>query len=309
MKVAVVGAGVMGPGIAQVFATGGHEVTITDIVPEALDRGMANIRESLDQLEEAGLLAERPAAIISRLRTTSSLAEAAGEARLVVEAVPERLDIKEKVYHELDGVCPQEAVVVSNTSSLPLPLLFPDFRPGRFFVAHFFNPPPVMPLVELVTDARTDQRAVAWLRDVLEGCGKKPIVLKSFKAGFLVNRLQTAMLREASHLVESGVVSMVDLDLAVRAAIGFKSVWEGAFETMDFIGLDTVALACRVIFPDLDASRDVPPMIEEKVRAGQLGWKSGRGFYDYQSDASREAARRREAALIEQLKLWKKFTD
>lgn len=305
---AVVGSGVMGPGIAQVFAAGGHEVTITDVNQQALLKGIETIGESLRTMRREGLLQEEPEKIVSRVRTTTSLAEAVEGAALVVEAVPERPDIKQAVYNELDKACPAEAVIVSNTSALPLPELFPEFRPGRFFVAHFFNPAPIIPLVELVKGSGTDPELALWLKRELEACGKKPVVLNGFRAGFLVNRLQTALMREAVHLVESGLVSMEDLDLATRAAIGFKSAWEGAFETMDFIGLDTVALACAGIFPDLSETTRVPEMIGDKVRRGELGVKTGRGFYVYDGEEKQEALRRREVALLEQLKLWNKFT-
>ncbi len=307
MKVAVIGSGVMGPGIAQVFMMGGHEVALNDVSEKALADGAARIRENLDLMHGMGLLDKGSGDYMPLLTTTGSLREAVEGSRLVVEAAPERPDVKQAIYNELDKICAEDAVIVSNTSSFPLPDMFPDFRPGRFFVAHFFNPPQVIPLVELVKSDRTDDGAVEWLKKELEACGKKTVVLTGYKMGFLVNRLQTAMMREAFHLIRCGVVKPEDVDTATVAAIGFKSAWQGTFDTMDYIGLDTVALACGAIFPDLSNDTGVPEMITEKVREGKLGVKTGQGFFNYEGDRGAEVLKRRQKVLLEQLKLWKKY--
>lgn len=306
MKVAVIGAGMMGPGIAQVWMAGGHETALADISGDALKGARDSIREGLSLMREAGLLEKDVEQCMSLLTTTTSLGEAAEGAKLVVEAVPERPDIKQSLYTELDRLCPGYAVIVSNTSALPLPDIFPDFRPGRFFVCHFFNPPHIIPLVELVKSEKTDLAAVEWLKVELEKCGKKPVVINGFVRGFLVNRLQAAMMREALYLVRSGVVSPDDVDTATMAAIGFKSAWQGTFDTMDYIGLDTVALACGVIYPDLCSDTGVPEMITRKVRDGELGVKTGRGFYSYEGDRAKVINEKRQAVLLEQLKLFRK---
>jgi len=307
MKVAVIGSGVMGPGIAQVFMMGGHQAFLTDVSEQALRDGEARIRESLAVMHKMNLL-DRPAEdYLSLLTTTGSLAEAAGGARLVVEVAPERPDIKQAIYKELDKVCDQDAVIVSNTSSLPLPEIFPDFRPGKFFVAHFFNPPPIIPLVELVKNRSTDPEAVQWLKQVLLDCGKKPIVVNGFVLGFLANRLQSAMGREALYLIEKGVVSPEDVDTCLLAAIGFKSAWQGMFDTMDYIGIDTVALAYGVIYPDLCNDTKVPEIITNKVKEGKLGVKTGEGFFSYKGEEGAKVLKRRQTVLLEQLKLWKEY--
>ncbi|MCL6611877.1 MAG: 3-hydroxyacyl-CoA dehydrogenase family protein [Peptococcaceae bacterium] len=306
MKVAVIGSGVMGPGIAQVFMTGGHEVALQDISEKALGEGAESIRKSIALMHEKGILENGEEKYMPLLSVTTSLGQAVEGSRLVVEAVPERPDIKQALFSELDRLCPEDAVIVSNTSSLPLPEIFPDFRPGKFFVCHFFNPPPIIPLVELVISGRTDKGAVDWLKGELVRCGKKPIVVKGFVLGFLVNRLQTAMAREALHLINRGIVGPEDVDTAVTAAIGFKSAWQGMFDTMDYIGLDTVAMAYGVIFPDLCNDTGVPPEVTEKVREGHLGVKSGRGFFNYEGGRAAEVMEKRQALLLDQLKLWKK---
>ncbi|MCL2464737.1 MAG: 3-hydroxyacyl-CoA dehydrogenase family protein, partial [Micrococcales bacterium] len=280
MKVAVIGAGVMGPGIAQVMLLGGHDVTLTDVSAPALDSATAAIAKSVTQMRLAGLAGETGEAL-ARLTTSSSLKDALAGAELVIEAVPEVMDVKVPLYAQIDALAGPGAVIASNTSALPLPKMMPKFRPGRFLVAHFFNPPAVVPLVEIVRDEHTDDDVVTWLRGVLEACGKRPIVVNGFVMGFLINRLQSALAREALYLLDRGLVSAADLDVASRFGIGFKTAWQGIFETMDYIGLDTVAHAYAAIFPDLCDSSDVPAIVTEKVAQGKLGLKTGEGFLRY----------------------------
>jgi len=304
MKVSVVGAGVMGPGIAQVFLMGGHEVALTDIQEDALTRGRAQIEASLALMDEVGLRGGGPTCL-DRLTLTTDLAQAVADAAVVVEAIPERLDLKQALYAQLDALCPSDAVIVSNTSAFPLPDLMPAFRPARFFVAHFFNPAPIIPLVELVTSDRTDPDTVAWFRGVLEDCGKAPIVCTRFVPGFLVNRLQTALAREGLALLRDGVVSAADLNTATILGIGFKTAWQGLFDTMDYIGLDTVAAVYQLLYPNLCADTTVPAVVTDKVKAGHLGVKTGEGFLRWDDDP--EATRTREVELLEQLKLYRRY--
>lgn len=306
MKVAVVGSGVMGPGIAQVFLMGGHRVALTDIKEEALTAGAREIKNSLELMVSKGISDLDVPALLENLETTTDLAAAVKDAGLVVEAVPEVIEIKKKVYDELDRYCRPDAVVVSNTSAFPLPDIFPQFRPGNFFVAHFMNPPQIIPLVEIVKNDRTNPDKVAWLKGELEKCGKKPIVINQFIKGFLINRMQAAMAREALYLYEKGIVSLEDLDTATTACIGFKSAWQGTFETMDYIGLDTCAFAYNVIFPDLCSDTTVPGTIMQKVKEGKLGLKTGEGFFTY-ADGAADVSLERQSGLLEQLKLFNAY--
>lgn len=305
MKVAVVGSGVMGPGIAQVFMMGGHDVTLTDTNEGALIAGEDAIKGSLALMGEKSLIADSAPAM-SRLTLVSDLAVAVDGAELVIEAIPEVVALKKTLYHDLDDLCAPGTVIVSNTSAFPLPDMMPQFRPGDFFVAHFFNPAPVVPLVEIVHNDHTDVVKVAWLRQVLTDCGKRPVVISGFVKGFLVNRLQTALVREGLYLVRQGLVSPADLDTATSMGIGFKTAWQGFFETMDYIGLDTVAFACGAILPDLCSDVGVPAEIGEKVAAGKLGLKTGEGFLSYPEGVA-ATERRRLDPLLEQLKLLRQY--
>lgn len=306
MNVVVIGSGVMGPGIAQVFLMGGHSVIMTDVREEALVEGTKEIRNSLNLMVSKGIVNQDVATLMSKLQTMTNLEEAVKDADLVVEAIPEVIDTKKKVYDDLDRFCPEKTVVVSNTSALPLPDIFPYFRPGNFFVAHFMNPPQIIPLVEIVKSDKTNPDKVAWLKAELEKCGKKAIVVNQFIKGFLINRMQTAMAREALYLYEKGIVSLEDLDTANIACIGFKSAWQGTFETMDYIGLDTCAFAYNIIFSDLCNDTTVPTTITAKVQEGKLGLKSGEGFFTY-PEGSEEVSMERQAGLLEQLKLFNTY--
>lgn len=307
MKIAVIGAGVMGPGIAQVFLMGGHQVALIDVSEKALERGRKNITYVLEQMYEKNILKTSIEKMLEHLTVTTELKESVCDADIVIEAVPEKLDLKKALYQQLDQYCREDAIIASNTSSLPLPEIFPDFRKGNFCVAHFFNPPPLIPLVELVKNDDADADQVILLKETLEGCGKTVIVLNKFVKGFLINRLQTALSREAMHLFEEQVVSADDLDKAVRASIGFKTVWQGFFETLDYIGLDTVKLTNDIIFPDLFNGTTVSDVVVQKVEEGKLGIKVGEGFFKYDEKTLMEKQKDRTEKLLEQLKLWNHF--
>lgn len=306
MKIAVIGSGVMGPGIALTWMLGGYRAALADLNIKALEAGVDRIIKSISLMNEKNIVNKDAGRLLPLLSTTTSLEQAVEGAGLVIECVAERPDVKEELYNRLDRICPKDTVIVSNTSALPLPDMFPAFRPDRFFICHYFNPPEIIPLVELVRNVRTDGGAVDCLKKMLKECGKEPIVLTAYKPGFLVNRLQVAMMREAFHLVNSGIVQPEDIDTAIRSCIGFKSVWQGLFETMDYIGLDTVALACSVIFRDLSNDTDIPEVVAQKVREGNLGVKSGKGFFSYIGEEGEEILKRRQNLLLEQLSLWNK---
>lgn len=309
MKVCVIGAGVMGPGIAQVFLMGGHDVVLNDIAEDALQKGRQTIEAVLQQMYTAEVVTEQPEHYLQALTLTTDLQQAVADAALVVEAIPEKMELKQQLYQQLDAYCAADTMIASNTSSLPLPEIFPDFRTGNFCVAHFFNPPPIIPLVEVVKNDKADPEKIAWLRKTLEDCGKTVVVVNQFVKGFLINRLQTAMAREALYLVNNGIVTAEDMDNACKAAIGFKSVWQGFFETMDFIGLDTVAFVYNIIYPDLCNAEKVPDVVLQKVQEGKLGLKTGEGFYSYDAEQLQVVNANRIEALLTQLKLWNAYQD
>lgn len=307
-QAAVVGAGTMGPGIAQTMAQAGIVTRLVDIDPAALERAQQRIARSLDLLQGAGLVTgEQAGRARASLTFTDNLAEAVRDADLVVEAVPEAVPVKAQVLQEVDALAPAPAIITSNTSSFPVHDLFPQVRPARFLVTHYFNPPEMIPVVEVVCGPATDPEAVAALRDLAARTGKAAIVLKRYLPGFLVNRLQAAMLREVLFLWEQDLASAADIDLAVRASTGVRSMAVGPFETVDLSGLDTIQAALSVIYPLLSSASAPPARLQELVAAGHLGVKTGRGMYDYGAAGGQALVRARDERLMLVLRAWQEM--
>ncbi|WP_033340195.1 3-hydroxyacyl-CoA dehydrogenase family protein [Catenuloplanes japonicus] len=279
-RLAVVGAGLMGSGIAQVAAQAGWQVTLRDLTPAAVDRGVASIRTSLDRfVAKDRITADDAAGTLSRITTTTDLG-AAAEADIVVEAVFERLEVKQDVFRTLDEVCKPGAVLATNTSAIPITQIAAvTSRPESVVGTHFFSPVPMMKLCELVRGHRTSDEALAAARAFAEGIGKTCIVVNRDIAGFVTTRLISALVVEAVKLVESGVVSAADLDEACRLGFGHAM---GPLATADLTGVDVLLHAARNIHTDSGDPKFFPPeLMQRMVIAGELGRKSGKGFYDY----------------------------
>lgn len=291
-RIAVIGAGLMGHGIAQEFAAAGKVVTLHDLSPDLLRHVRAGIRENLEALGRTGDVA----ATLARIRFTVDLADAVGDADVVIEAVTENLELKQRLFRDLDRLCPPHTVLASNTSSfLPSQLAELTNRPDRVAVAHYFNPPYLLPLVEIVRGEATAEATVATLRELLLGIGKSPVVVQRELPGFIGNRLQIALLREALALVERGVASPEDVDTVIKNGFGRRLAVAGIFEVFDIAGWDTVLAASEEIQPTLEARPDPSPLLRDKVARGELGLKRGRGFYHWtpeSADALRERIRR-----------------
>lgn len=279
-RLAVIGAGLMGSGIAQVAAQAGWEVTVRDLNQEALDRGLRGIRSSLDRFVQKGTLAAADVdAAVGRIATTTDI-EAAADADVVVEAVFERLDVKQEVFRHLDRVCKADAVLATNTSAIPVTQIAAvTERPESVVGTHFFSPVPMMKLCELVRGYKTSDEALAEAREFAEGVGKTCIVVNRDIAGFVTTRLIAALVVEAVKLVESGVVSAEDLDVACKLGFGHAM---GPLATTDLTGVDVLLHATRNIYTDTGDEKFFPPeLLQRMVTAGDLGRKSGRGFYAY----------------------------
>lgn len=306
-QAAVVGAGIMGPGIALTLAQAGIATRLVDVDPGALARARQRVERSLATLAAAGVVSpEQADRARSALTATTDLGAAVAAADLVVEAVPEDPAVKGPVLRQIDRLAPAHAILSSNTSSLPLHQLFPDLRPARFLITHYFNPPEIMPLVEVVCGPATEPAAVAALRELAARTGKVAVVLRRYLPGFLVNRLQAAMLREVLYLWEQDLVSPEDIDLAVRASTGFRSLAVGAFATLDLAGLDTIVAALDTIYPLLSNATAPPARLRALVAAGHLGVKTGRGLYEY-PDGGQETVARRDRRLLTVLKAWQEM--
>ncbi len=279
--VAVVGAGLMGAGIAQVAAQAGHDVVLRDVGDEQLARAMDGIRGSYARfVAKDRMAAEDAEASLARIRTTTDLEEAATGADLVIEAVFERIEVKAEVFAVLDRVCRDGAILASNTSAIPITsIAAATSRPESVVGTHFFSPVPMMQLCELVRGLKTSDATLATARGFAESVGKTCIVVNRDVAGFVTTRLIAALTVQAIALVESGVVSAEDLDTACRLGFGHKM---GPLETTDLTGVDIMLGAARNIYADTQDERFFPPeLLQRMVAAGDLGRKTGRGFYTY----------------------------
>jgi 3-hydroxybutyryl-CoA dehydrogenase len=276
----VVGAGLMGSGIAQVAAVSGRPVTLRDVTDEALDRGRTGIARSLDRFVDKGKLGRDEAdAALARISTTTEL-DCVREAGLVVEAVFESLDVKTELFRELDRLAPAGAVLATNTSAIPITRIAAvTGRPESVVGTHFFSPVPMMALCELVRGYKTSDETLAAARAFAEGIGKTCVVVNRDVAGFVTTRLIAALAMEAVRLVETGVASAEDIDTACRLGFGHPM---GPLATADLTGVDIMRNAAQNIYAETQDEKFAPPeLLNRMVTAGDLGRKSGRGFYPY----------------------------
>ena len=279
-RVAVIGAGLMGHGIALEFAVSGRQVALSDASGSALEQALGNMRQGAETLANLGL-APRAACdtALQRVTACAELQEAVAGADLVIEAVTEELELKRGLFAALDRACGAEVVLASNTSTfMPSALAAGTRLPQRVLVAHYFNPPHLLPVVELVPHAATDPAVVARLQGLYRELGKRPVVLRREVAGFIANRLQHALLREAVALVEAGVASASDVDAVVSGSFGRRLAVAGPFEVSDLAGLDVIAAIARELWPDLAAGAAVAELLAAPAAAGDYGAKSGGGF-------------------------------
>jgi 3-hydroxybutyryl-CoA dehydrogenase len=281
-RVGVLGCGLMGSGIAQVAATAGYETIVRDVTPEIWSRGRANIEKSLAKLVEKGKLAatDRDAAF-KRLAFTTTTADLKG-CDIIIEAVTEDLQLKNALWKELDAVCSPATIFASNTSSLTIAAMAAvTARADRFVGLHFFNPVPLMQLVEVVrtvtTSDQTFARALAFARSL----GKEAVAAKDM-SGFIVNLLLVPYLLDAIRAVERRVASVTDIDKAMQLGCGHPM---GPLTLLDFVGLDTTAKIAEIMYDEYREARYAPPpLLRRMVLAGMTGRKSGKGFYDYSGD-------------------------
>lgn len=296
-RIAVIGAGLMGHGIAQEFAAAGYNVALTDADPAVLARVPGAIRDNLRAVAEiTGKPAPDAEILLSRIQITSDLGEACESADVLVEAVSEHLDLKRQLFAEFDRLCPPRTILASNTSSfMPSQLASVTKRPAQVLVAHYFNPPHLVPLVELVRGAETSDATIDTMEALYRKFGKSPVVVQKEALGFIGNRLQKALLREALSLVEQGIATPRDVDTVMTSSIGRRWSVAGVFEVFDLAGLDLLLAVMSEIQPDLENTRDVSRILRDHVATGQLGAKSGKGFYDWTPEsieASKQKIRR-----------------
>jgi 3-hydroxyacyl-CoA dehydrogenase len=278
-KVGVIGCGQMGSGIVEVVAKAGYDVVVREVNQELMDRGMARIRKSLDRAVAKGRLAEAERdAALARITPTTSLEELK-DRDLVIEAVVEQKELKMDLFRELDGICPPETIFCTNTSSLVVTeLAMATSRQDRFACLHFFNPVPVMKLVEVVRTILTSDETFETIFEFARSVGKTPVAAVD-NSGFIVNRLLIPYLLDAISVYEQGLASKEDIDTGMKLGCGHPM---GPLTLCDFIGLDTMYHVAEIMFEEYREPRFAPPgLLKRMVLAGRLGRKTGKGFYDY----------------------------
>jgi 3-hydroxybutyryl-CoA dehydrogenase len=304
LKTAVIGAGTMGHGIAHVFAQAGYDVNLVDISEEALKRALNNIRGNLAFFVERGILTSSESIdIFSRINVSMDLEGSVRDVEFVTEAIPEEMELKQKVFSRLDASTPDHAILASNTSGLSIKeiAMFTE-KPERVIGTNWWNPPHIIPLVEMMKGEMTSDKTVQRTREILSRIGKKPVLILKPIQGFVGNRLQIALFREALSLLEKGVASAEDIDTAASFGPGFRYPILGPFKTADFGGLDIFYHLTKDLYKDLDSSKKTHRVIDRLVEDGKLGFKTGEGFYNYKEKDPEELIRERDRKLLEILR-------
>jgi len=302
-KIMIVGSGTMGHGVAQSFAMGGYEVAMQDSFPQALERADKLIRGSLDTMVEAGLIktVDIPK-IIARIHPTLSLEEAATDADLAIECIIENKDAKIDLFKKMDTICPSKTILASNSSMLNIFDFVETSRPDKLLVTHFYAPPQIIPLVDILKNDKTDIQNVNAVVDILKKLGKKPIVFNKPIAGYVVSRIMVAYQREIYYLLDNGYISAKDLDDAMIWGLGMRMLVVGGVQRIDFGGLDLSAKNATNT-KDSTPLEYKPKLLYELVEKGNLGVKSGKGFYDYNGKSEAEMCHDRDVRLLKLLKV------
>src|ERR1700690_793656 len=283
-RIAVIGAGLMGHGIAQVFALAGHEVTIYDQLMASLDSATARIAANLEELGD-------DAKAIERVTPVANLATAVRDADYVVEAVLEDLPLKQKLFDEIERHVRPDTILASNTSVIPITSIMQGLKKReRALGTHWWNPPFLVPLVEVIETQWTSKQAIAWTMQLHQAAGKKPAHVKKDVPGFIGNRLQHALWREAISLVEQGICDAETVGNVIKAAFGRRLAGLGPLENADMVGTGLTLAIHKTVLPDIDSRPGPSPYLEKLVQDGKLGFKSGEGFRKW-SPAQQQALR------------------
>lgn len=304
-KIAIIGSGVMGSGIAQSFAVSGYYVTINDIKEELLYHAQNRISENLSLLMEEGALTDREKqGALANITYSVDLEGAVRDADFIIEVIPEVIELKLNLYQQLEEIIKPDAIVASNTSTFPISQLMEKASfADRMVITHFFNPGHLVPLVEIVQHDETKPEIVKTTMNLMRKIGKSPILLKKEIAGFIANRLQTALMREAFYLLKEGIADAGDIDTAITAGPGFRWAFTGPIEIADFGGLDTWQRVFDNVSPVLDQSKEAPDLIRDLVAEGKLGTKSGEGIFTYEESTVSQKINERDRNFIKLGKL------
>lgn len=308
-NISVIGAGLMGHGIGLTYALGGYKVTLSDVSEEILSNAMSYIRDDLKTLAENGVISQNVIEeTLSRITTTTELKKATKDADFVTEAAAEDFEVKRRIFNNLDALCPKHTIFGSNTSSMLLRDIASQCkRKDKILITHWMNPPYIVPVVEVVRGDGTSDETIEVIYALLKKVKKMPIKILKETPGFIINRVQCGLLREVWSLWQQGIASPEDIDLAVKGSFGFRLAAIGPLETCDLAGLDLwYGIGSRLLKVISDA-HEPPEALKRKVEAGELGLKTGKGFFDYSvrySDKGQdERVKARDKKFIQLLKL------
>ncbi len=307
-KTSVLGAGIMGHGIAQSFLMGEYPVWLYDIEESILETAKGHIEKNLELFSQAGFIGKEDIEpVLSRLSTTTDLKHAVTGSDFIVEAAPEDLSLKQELFQRVESLCRNDTIMATNTSSLTLKDIGARVKSKeRLVITHWFNPPHIVPTVEVVKGEQTSDETMETAYGLLTKIKKVPVKIHQELPGFLVNRIQVAMAREVFDLYERGVASAADIDRAVKGSFGFRLASIGPLLTADLGGLELWLKVCENLFPHIQSSADPPKALQRLVSRGHTGIKSGKGFYDYTRDFSKaeldEAIQKRDQEFLHRLK-------
>ena len=292
-RIAVIGAGLMGHGIGQIFAVNGHEVTLVDLNEEILESAIVGIRNNLELMAGHDFISpEDIDAALTRVSTTTNTEKGVDGADFVVEAVVENLEVKQNLFKTLDDLCPTSTILASNTSVISITeIARKSLQKQRIVGTHFWNPPHLIPLVEVVPGEETASTSVDATYDLLLSVGKHPVKVKKDVPGFVANRLQHALWREAISIVEHGIADAATVDECIKFGFGLRLPALGPMENSDMVGNDLVLAIHDYLLKHLESSPDPSPLLREKMEKGELGFKSGQGFQSW-SDEEIKASRK-----------------
>jgi 3-hydroxybutyryl-CoA dehydrogenase len=302
--IAIIGAGLMGHGIAQIFASQGHRVSLVDVNDEVLVTALENIRANLALMAQSGIGSpEKIESALGRIKTTRELEEATTDAQFVIEAVTENVEIKQRLFQEMDSICSPESILATNTSVISITEIAKKAQKRHRIVGtHFWNPPYLIPLVEVIKGEETSLEVVDRTMDLLRSVGKHPVKVKKDVPGFVGNRLQHALWREAISIVDKGIADPETVDEVIKNGFGIRLPVLGPIENADMVGLDLTMAIHDYILKHLESSPEPAPLLRQKVKKGELGFKTGQGFQKW----SMEEVERSRKRLIEYLLKWTK---